>query len=110
MRTTTIKSRDMIQSTADLIHGWHAECAILDRKIAGFQNGQEGMFLSEDQKEAAIRDLIETAAEFRSLIDDFSRVEPFPVAFHKADREEAEPVVRLRFQADRGALSISPCA
>jgi hypothetical protein len=109
MRAISIKSRIMIQTTVDLVQGWRAECATLDQKISCLRNGAEGVYLSLIQKEAAIKDLIEAAAEFRSLIDDFSRFEAFPVAFHKGERYEPEPVVRLRFQTDRRVLSESPC-
>jgi hypothetical protein len=93
----------MIQSTTDLIDGWQAECAILDQKIVSFRNGRSGIHLTSIQRETAIRQLIETAAEFNALIDEFSPFRGFPITFHSSEPNAPEPIVRRRFSVDRQA-------
>jgi hypothetical protein len=78
----------MTQTSADLIGGWRAECAILEQKISGLRNGRLGSSLTAKQREAAIRDQMEAIADFASLITALSRREMFP-----ADVARAEPNV-----------------
>jgi hypothetical protein len=93
----------MIQSTTDLIDGWQAECAILEQKIVSFRNGRSGTYLTSIQREAAIQQLVETAAEFNVLMDEFSPFGGFPITFHSSDPNAPEPIVSRRCSVDRQA-------
>ena len=107
MRDTSMKPRIMIQSTFDLIRGWQAECDLLEQKIAGLRTGISGWSLTPSQKEAAIRHLIDSAAEFQSLIAEFSQHEDIPITFGPAQPDAPEAVIRRRFSTSRQTAAAS---
>jgi len=89
----------MSKSSADLIAGWQVERAVLQQKIVGLRTGALGLSLTDSQREAAISDQMQAAADFDSLITDFSRCEIFSIKCEPA-KTSREPIVRRRFAAN----------
>jgi hypothetical protein len=96
----------MSQSTADLVMGWRAERATIEKKIVSLRTGAIGHSLAPRQRAATIKDYLQVADEFESLIEGFGRCEDFATIFEPSE-PDANAIGGLRFAASKQSTFVS---